>query len=129
MFGRTLNPYNLSFTPGGSSGGEAALLALHGSVLGVGSDIGGCVKTKVPQFIAPSELSMCTDLSETPPIFAVYTGLSLAQIGFPPTVLSIHLTVRTLLQALRVPCLHPCQASRLSCKLSSRLDHGILTRM
>ena len=30
-------------TAGGSSGGEGALLALHGSPLGVGTDIGGCV--------------------------------------------------------------------------------------
>lgn len=30
-------------TPGGSSGGEGALLAMRGSPLGVGTDIGGCV--------------------------------------------------------------------------------------
>lgn len=41
VFGRTLNPYNLSLTPGGSSGGEGALIAMHGSPLGVGTDIGG----------------------------------------------------------------------------------------
>ncbi len=36
--GRTLNPYNLACTPGGSSGGEAALVAAGGSPLGLGSD-------------------------------------------------------------------------------------------
>jgi amidase len=36
--GRTLNPYNLDCTPGGSSGGEAALVAAGGSPLGLGSD-------------------------------------------------------------------------------------------
>ncbi|KAG1742229.1 general amidase [Suillus lakei] len=41
IFGRTTNPYNRSLTPGGSSGGEGALVALKGSPLGVGSDIGG----------------------------------------------------------------------------------------
>jgi hypothetical protein len=40
-FGRTTNPYNRSLTCGGSSGGEGALIALGGSPLGVGSDIGG----------------------------------------------------------------------------------------
>lgn len=30
VFGRTVNPYHSSFTPGGSSGGEGALLALKG---------------------------------------------------------------------------------------------------
>ncbi|GKT68939.1 acetamidase [Colletotrichum tofieldiae] len=33
IYGTTLNPRNLSLTPGGSSGGEAALVAFRGSVL------------------------------------------------------------------------------------------------
>ncbi|KAG0696600.1 general amidase [Suillus ampliporus] len=44
VFGRTTNPYNRSLTSGGSSGGEGALIALKGSPLGVGSDIGGSVR-------------------------------------------------------------------------------------
>ncbi|KAJ6621105.1 general amidase [Mycena sp. CBHHK59/15] len=44
VFGRTSNPHNLSLTSGGSSGGEGALVALKGSPLGVGSDIGGSVR-------------------------------------------------------------------------------------
>jgi amidase len=40
LTGRTLNPLNRSLTPGGSSGGEAALVAFMGSPLGIGSDIG-----------------------------------------------------------------------------------------
>jgi amidase len=42
--GRTLNPYNIDLSPGGSSGGEAALIALRGSILGVGTDIGGSIR-------------------------------------------------------------------------------------
>ncbi|KAF1965885.1 amidase [Bimuria novae-zelandiae CBS 107.79] len=41
VFGRTLNPHNLSMTPGGSTGGEAALLALRGSPLGLATDVAG----------------------------------------------------------------------------------------
>ncbi|KAK8064621.1 fatty-acid amide hydrolase, partial [Apiospora phragmitis] len=42
VFGRTLNPRNtIGLTAGGSTGGEGALLALRGGVLGVGTDIGG----------------------------------------------------------------------------------------
>lgn len=37
VFGRTLNPCNTSLTAGGSSGGEAALLAMRGSIIGVGT--------------------------------------------------------------------------------------------
>ncbi|KAF9814803.1 hypothetical protein IEO21_04911 [Rhodonia placenta] len=44
VFGRTTNPYNRYMTPGGSSGGEGALVALRGSPLGVGTDIGGSVR-------------------------------------------------------------------------------------
>lgn len=42
--GRTLNPHNIDLAPGGSSGGEGALIAMKGSVLGVGTDIGGSIR-------------------------------------------------------------------------------------
>jgi amidase len=44
VFGRTVNPLNRSLTPGGSSGGESALIAFGGSPLGVGTDIGGSLR-------------------------------------------------------------------------------------
>ncbi len=42
--GRTNNPYNLQRTSGGSSGGEAALIAVCGSPFGLGSDAAGSVR-------------------------------------------------------------------------------------
>jgi amidase len=42
--GRTNNPYDHSRTSGGSSGGEAALIAAHGSPFGLGSDAAGSVR-------------------------------------------------------------------------------------
>ncbi|KAJ5280027.1 Amidase [Penicillium angulare] len=44
VFGRTLNPWNTTLGPGGSSGGEGSLIALRGSPLGIGTDIGGSVR-------------------------------------------------------------------------------------
>jgi amidase len=44
IFGRTSNPYDLSRTSGGSSGGEAALIASCGSPFGLGSDAAGSVR-------------------------------------------------------------------------------------
>ena len=44
IIGRTLNPYNRLLSCGGSSGGEGALIALHGSPLGMGTDVGGSVR-------------------------------------------------------------------------------------
>lgn len=43
-WGRVLNPFNINLSAGGSTGGEAALIAMKGSVLGVGTDIGGSVR-------------------------------------------------------------------------------------
>lgn len=44
VFGLTTNPHNRTLAAGGSSGGEGALVALKGSPLGVGTDIGGSVR-------------------------------------------------------------------------------------
>ncbi|KAL4989034.1 amidase signature domain-containing protein [Aspergillus falconensis] len=52
LWGLTVNPRNPALTPGGSTGGEAALLTLHGSILGFGTDIGGSVR--IPQSVVGS---------------------------------------------------------------------------
>ena len=44
VFGRVINPLNKHVTAGGSSGGEGALVGIRGSVLGVGTDIGGSIR-------------------------------------------------------------------------------------
>lgn len=44
LFGRTNNPWDLDRTPGGSSGGESALIAARCSPLGIGADIGGSLR-------------------------------------------------------------------------------------
>ncbi|NWW19003.1 FAAH1 hydrolase, partial [Falcunculus frontatus] len=44
IFGQTLNPFNPQKSPGGSSGGEGALIAGGGSILGIGSDVAGSIR-------------------------------------------------------------------------------------
>lgn len=44
VFGRVLNPHRLNLTAGGSSGGEGALVAMRGSILGIGTDIAGSIR-------------------------------------------------------------------------------------
>ena len=44
VFGVTRNPHVPTHTPGGSSGGEAALLAFGGSRCGIGTDVAGSVR-------------------------------------------------------------------------------------
>lgn len=44
VWGETVSPYHRGTSAGGSSGGEGALIALKGSPLGIGTDIGGSVR-------------------------------------------------------------------------------------
>ena len=44
VYGRAKNPFDLSRTPGGSTGGEAAIIAAGGSPMGMGSDAGGSIR-------------------------------------------------------------------------------------
>ncbi len=59
LWGRTTNPWNPLRTPGGSSGGEGALIALRASPLGCGSDIGGSIRI-------PSHFSGVVGFKPTP---------------------------------------------------------------
>jgi fatty acid amide hydrolase len=45
VFGQTSNPWSSAHSPGGSSGGEGAAVAAGMSALGVGTDIGGSIRT------------------------------------------------------------------------------------
>ncbi|KAJ1350233.1 hypothetical protein KIN20_005975 [Parelaphostrongylus tenuis] len=49
IYGQTNNPYDVRRSAGGSSGGEGALIGAAGSVIGVGSDIGGSIR--IPSFM------------------------------------------------------------------------------
>ncbi|KAK8072631.1 Acetamidase [Apiospora saccharicola] len=72
VLGRTVNPLNRRLTPGGSSGGEAALIAFRGSPLGVGTDIGGSLR--IP--------AACTGLFTLRPSFGRFPTLG-CRSGMP----------------------------------------------
>ena len=59
LYGRTNNPWNLDYTAGGSSGGEAAAIAAGCSAGGMGSDGGGSVRV-------PAHFSGICGLKPTP---------------------------------------------------------------
>src|SRR6202035_3297399 len=59
LYGRTNNPWDVSRTPGGSSGGEAAAIAAGCSAGGVGSDGGGSIRV-------PAHFSGICGLKPTP---------------------------------------------------------------
>ncbi|KAK5110631.1 hypothetical protein LTR62_005670 [Meristemomyces frigidus] len=52
VWGQCRNPHNTDYSPGGSTGGEGALLAFGGSRIGIGSDVAGSVR-------APAHYSGC----------------------------------------------------------------------
>ncbi|CDR42385.1 CYFA0S09e02476g1_1 [Cyberlindnera fabianii] len=74
LFGKTLNPWNTNLSPGGSSGGEAALVALRGSPLGVGSDLGGSIRQPA-SFNGLYGLRMCTQRTTHSNPEAVVAGI------------------------------------------------------
>lgn len=55
VWGRCKNPHNTKYSPGGSSGGEGALIAMGGSRIGIGTDVAGSVR-------APAHFSGCYSL-------------------------------------------------------------------
>ncbi|KAK5069457.1 hypothetical protein LTR64_008138 [Lithohypha guttulata] len=44
VWGVCRNPHNPKYSPGGSTGGEGAILAMNGSRIGIGSDVAGSVR-------------------------------------------------------------------------------------
>ncbi|KAF2854988.1 amidase [Plenodomus tracheiphilus IPT5] len=82
IFGRTLNPRKLSLTAGGSTGGEAALIAMRGSVLGVCTDIAG--SARIPALCCGIS-SLMTTASRLP-----YEGVVLpGRLGSPGAIVPV----------------------------------------
>nr|CAD2172584.1 unnamed protein product [Meloidogyne enterolobii] len=71
VYGRTRNPYDLRRIPGGSSGGEGALVGAGASPFGLGNDLGGSVR--IPA-------SMCGVFGLKP------TKDAVSLIGFTPKI-------------------------------------------
>lgn len=69
VYGRTNNPWDLDRASGGSSGGEAAIIAAHGSPLGIGTDIGGSLRV-------PAHFCGIVSLKPTMPRTLDWTRLS-----------------------------------------------------
>ncbi|CUS21463.1 LAQU0S03e03180g1_1 [Lachancea quebecensis] len=67
--GRTRNPLSTRLSPGGSSGGESAMVAMHGSIIGQGSDIGGSIR-------APAAFTDIFGIRPTTKRISLLNGLS-----------------------------------------------------
>ncbi|RMZ67257.1 acetamidase [Pyrenophora seminiperda CCB06] len=79
IFGRTLNPYKLSHTAGGSTGGEGALIAMKGSVLGVATDVAG--SNRIPAICCGG-----SSLKPTAGRVPFAGGVAVGRLGNPGTI-------------------------------------------
>ncbi|KAI0042814.1 amidase signature enzyme [Auriscalpium vulgare] len=85
VWGRTTNPHSKEHSPGGSTGGEAALLAFGGSRLGVGTDVAGSVrvpahysgiftiKASMSRFLKAGNASGMVGQEGIPPVYSPMT--------------------------------------------------------
>jgi amidase len=72
--GATLNPWDSSRTPGGSSGGEAVAIATGMSPLGVGNDMGGSLRYP----------SQCCGITSIKPTFGRISRIITSIFPYPP---------------------------------------------
>jgi len=69
VWGLAKNPWNENRSIGGSSGGEAGLVSTHGSPIGLGTDIGGSIRT-------PCAYGGCYGIKPTPSRTSLAGGVS-----------------------------------------------------
>lgn len=75
VYGITTHPLDATKTPGGSTGGEAALLAADGSVLGIGGDVGGSIRMPC-HFTGMAGIKVSNPLIYTKSLFSLPTSAS-----------------------------------------------------
>src|ERR1700690_4090318 len=127
LYGRTNNPWDLSRTPGGSSGGEAAAIAAGCSAGGVGSDGGGSIRV-------PAHFSGICGLKPTPgriPTTGHFpkSGGPFALIGVVGPMARTIEDVRTLFEVLAgwdegEPCAAPVEVRELHEKVVEAVPIG-----
>jgi fatty acid amide hydrolase len=73
LYGRTNNPWNVTRTPGGSSGGQAAIIAAGGSPLGLATDIAGSIRTPAT-FCGIAGMKSTAGRTPDPGLYSLHIG-------------------------------------------------------
>ncbi|KAE9373330.1 amidase [Stipitochalara longipes BDJ] len=138
LYGVTVNPYKRNVSAGGSSGGEGALIGMRGSCLGIGSDIGGNIRSpaancgiygfKPTAFRIPTD-GWCSTMAGADPIPGVIGPMSTSLEG-------IKLFMKTVVNSnpwLSEPALIPLPwnsdyqvSSNKPLKIAVMLDDGVV---
>lgn len=71
VFKQSVNSLNRELISGGSSGGEGALVSSHGSIVGIGTDIGGSIR--IPGSLQ-GLYSLCPSTGRIPWDNSMYVG-------------------------------------------------------
>ena len=101
LFGRTNNPWDLERTPGGSSGGDAALVAAAGIPLSLGADFGGSLRIPAAWCGVCSLVPTLPRLPIDRPPIRTGASLDLAQAGpFARTTADVALALRALVDGV-----------------------------
>jgi Asp-tRNA(Asn)/Glu-tRNA(Gln) amidotransferase A subunit family amidase len=100
-FGRTNNPWDLARTPGGSSGGDAAIVAAGGAPLSLGADLGGSLRIPAAWCGVSSLVTTVPRLPIDRAPVRTGAGLVAAQAGpFARTTADVALALRVLVDAI-----------------------------
>jgi Asp-tRNA(Asn)/Glu-tRNA(Gln) amidotransferase A subunit family amidase len=100
-FGRTNNPWDPARTPGGSSGGDAALVAAAGIPLSLGADFGGSLRIPAAWCGVCSLVPTIPRLPIDRPPIRSGASLELAQAGpFARTTADVALALRVLIDGV-----------------------------
>lgn len=121
VFEYTSNPHNTRLSSGGSSGGESSLLALKGTPLGIGTDIGGSVRI-------PASKTGIYALKPSFGRFTTYVPLAMLQLISDTMPDPVYL-VRKRFEASTAPCRPILRPSLYTPRRSSIHRAGRLTRM
>src|SRR5262249_3315110 len=98
LYGRTNNPWDLERSPGGSSGGEAAIIAAGGVPLGLGTDLGGSVR------VPAHACGVCALKPTAGRLGMTGTGVEWVQEGIPDQAGRLARSVGDLRMAWQVLC-------------------------
>lgn len=135
LYGVTRNPFNRDLTSGGSSGGEGALIGLRGSCLGIGSDIGGSVRSPSANCglygLKPTSYRVPTDgwsatMAGEEQIVPVLGPLSTSLEGLKLFMKTVLAAKPWLIEPSLVPIPWKDQEAQLSISTSRKLKVGIL---
>jgi len=112
VYGRTNNPYDFSRTPGGSGGGEAAIIAAGGSPLDIGCDAGGSIRLP-SHFCGIAGIKPTTGLVPMTGYFPLPTGVRAQLTAAGPMARAVEDLVLTLPLIMGVDWRDPVVVPRL----------------